>query len=178
MIHNLLRAALVALFLIPALASAHGPSRQKVEQQIEINAPVAKVWGIISDFCSIKSWDPAVTACEDDKGNTPGSVRTITLENGQKLTEQLVKYNAEAFSYQYMMLKPNPEAFPINTHGSFVSLKAGDNGKTIMEWKGAFYRSFPGPTPPPGQTDEDATKALSAFYMKGLEKVKKLAEGG
>jgi hypothetical protein len=176
MIHKLIRPGLIALLLIPALAVAHGPSRQKVDKQIEINAPVVKVWGIISDFCSIKSWNPAVTACESDKGNEPDSMRIITLENGQKLKEKLVKYNAQEFSYQYMMVEPNAAAFPINTHGATITVKAGDGGKTIVEWKGAFYRSFPGPNPPPELSDEAASKALSEFYTKGLDKIKKLAE--
>jgi hypothetical protein len=176
MIHNLIRPGLLALLFIPLLAFAHGPSRQKVDQQIEINAPVAKVWGIISDFCSIKNWDPAVTACESDKGNEPDSTRTITLENGQKLKEKLVKYKPDDFTYQYMMIEPNVNAFPINTHGSTISVKAADGGKSIVEWKGAFYRSFPGPNPPPELSDEAGTKALTEFYMQGLQKIKKLAE--
>lgn len=177
MIFKLIRTALIALLLVPVLAAAHGPSRQKVDQQIEINAPVAKVWGIISDYCAIKTWNPAVTACVSDKGNAPESVRIITLDNGQKLKEKLVKYNAAEFSYQYMMVEPNPAAFPINTHGATITVKAGDGGKTVVEWKGAFYRSFPGPNPPPELSDEAATKALSEFYNKGLVKLKKLAEG-
>ena len=173
---NLLRPALIVLFLLPALVVAHGPSRQKVDKQIEINAPVAKVWGIISDFCAIKSWNPAVTACESDKGNEVDSERIVTLENGQKMKEKLIKYSTEQFSYQYMMVEPNVEAFPINTHGASITVKKGDGGKSIVEWKGAFYRSFPGPNPPPELSDEAAGKALSDFYTKGLEQIKKLAE--
>lgn len=167
---------LFVLLLIPSLVLAHGPSRQKVVQQIEINAPVEKVWGIISDYCSIKDWNPAVTACESDNGNENDSTRTITLENGQQMQEKLIKYNPENTMYQYMLLKPNVDALPINTHGSTLSVKAGENGKTIVEWKGAFYRSFPGPNPPPELSDEAATKKLTEFYKSGLENIKKLAE--
>lgn len=166
----------IAVSLLPAMALAHGPSRQKLDKQIEINAPVDKVWAIISDFCGIKDWNPDVTACESDKGNELDSTRTITLSNGQKMKEKLVKYTADGFSYQYMLLEPNIEAFPINTHGATITVKAGDGGKTVVEWKGAFYRSFPGPNPPPELSDEAATKALSEFYLKGLEQIKKLAE--
>lgn len=173
---KLIRPCLIALLLIPVCAVAHGPSRQKVDKEIEVNAPVAKVWGIISDFCAIKDWNPAVTACESDHGNQPDSMRIITLENGQQMKEKLVKYNAEKFTYQYMMLEPNVNAFPINTHGAVISVKTGADGKSIVEWKGAFYRSFPGPNPPPELSDEAASKALSEFYTKGLEKIKKLAE--
>ena len=169
------KSGLIALLLIPAFTLAHGPSRVKVDQQIEINATVDKVWGIISDFCAIKDWHPDVKACESDNGNQPDSIRIITLENGQAMKEKLVKYNAEEHLYQYMLVEPNVEAFPVNTHGATITVKDVD-GKTVVEWKGAFYRSFPGPTPPPELSDEAAEKALSAFYNAGLENIKKLAE--
>lgn len=167
---------LIALLLVPFLVYAHGPSRQKVVKEIEINAPVDKVWAIISDYCSIKVWNPEVTACESDKGNEADSVRIITLQNGQQMKEKLIKYKPDSTTYQYMLTEPNVEAMPINTHGSSLSVRAGDNGKTIVEWKGAFYRSFPGPNPPPELSDEAATKRLSDFYMAGLQKIKEMAE--
>ena len=173
---NYLRVVLVALLLVPALVMAHGPSRQKVVKEIEINAPVDKVWGIISEYCSIKDWNPGVTACESDKGNEADSVRTITLQNGQTMKEKLVKYNPDEAMYQYMLLEPNVDAMPINTHGATLSVKAGENGKSVVEWKGSFYRSFPGPNPPPELSDEAATKVLTDFYTSGLENIRKLAE--
>ena len=167
---------LLAILLMPFLVYAHGPSRQKVVKEIEINAPVDKVWSIIKDYCSIKDWNPDVTACESDKGNEADSIRIITLQNGQQMKEKLIKYNPDSTTYQYMLLEANVEAMPINTHGSKLSVRAGDNGKTIVEWKGAFYRSFPGPNPPPELSDEAATKTLSDFYMAGLQKIKEMAE--
>ncbi len=46
------RVALAVVFasLMPALALAHGPTRQKVVSKIEINAPVEKVWALIGEF--------------------------------------------------------------------------------------------------------------------------------
>lgn len=166
---------LFAVLLIPSLVMAHGPSRQKLVKEIEINAPADKVWSIISDYCSIKDWNPEVTACESTAGNEPDSVRTITLQNGQALEEKLAKYSAEKKSFMYYMTRPNTEAFPVNTHSLMVTVS--DNGGTSkVEFKGAFYRSFPGPNPPPDQTDEAAAEKLGEFYMKGLEGIKQAAE--
>ena len=47
------------LFLFTAVANAHGPVRQKTEEQITINAPAGKVWAIIKDFGDM-SWLSAV----------------------------------------------------------------------------------------------------------------------
>ena len=171
-----IRIGLLGLLLIPALAVAHGPSRQKVVKDIEIKAPVEKVWAIISDYCAIKDWHPGVKGCESDNGNAPDSIRTITLENGEQVKEKLINHNPEKTMYQYMLAEPNINAFPINTHGATISVIAGENGMAKVEWKGAFYRSFPGPSPPPELSDEAANKALTDFYTVGLENIKKLAE--
>jgi hypothetical protein len=44
-----LTAALAVLAMV-GTASAHGPTRQKVRESIEINAPPAKVWAAIGTF--------------------------------------------------------------------------------------------------------------------------------
>lgn len=164
------------LLLLPALCLAHGPSRQKVQEEIEIDAPPAKVWGLIKDFCSIKDWHPMVTDCESDKGTEEDAVRVITLESGAKIKEQLARYFPDRRKFQYMMTEPNPDAFPINTHGTGITVKDNGSGGSLVEWKGAFYRAYPGPNPPPELSDEAGHKKLTEFYRSGLENLKKLAE--
>ena len=38
---------LISILLIPSLVLAHGPSRQKVTQEIEVNASAESIWKII-----------------------------------------------------------------------------------------------------------------------------------
>ncbi len=173
---KVIKYSFLCAFLIPGLAFAHGPARQKVIEEIEVNAPPEKVWEIISEFCAIKDWHPRVTACESDNGTEPDSIRTITLDNGEQIMEQLVKILHEQHKFQYMMVEPNGNAFPINTHGCTISVTASDNGGSIVQWKGAFYRIFPGPNPPPDQTNEAGIEALTGFYKSGLENIKIMAE--
>lgn len=172
------RFILTSLFLFPALCFAHGPSRQKVVKEIEIDAPPEKVWALISDYCSIKDWDPMVTGCESDNGTEKDSIRIITLENGEKIKEKLIKHLPDQMKYQYMMVEPNIKALPINTHGSSITVMANDKGGTTVEWKGAFYRSFPGPNPPPELSDEAGHEKVGELYESGLMHLKELAEGG
>lgn len=173
---KIIKSFIVLISMIPLLTLAHGPSRQKVVEEIEINASPEKVWGIIGEFCSIKDWDPVITACESDNGSQPESIRTITLENGEQVKEKLIKYDPESFKIQYMMVEPNNKAMPINTHGATLMIKSSDSGGSVVTWKGAFYRSFPGPNPPPDQTDEAGKKMITELYKSGLENIKKQAE--
>ena len=167
---------LLGLFLLPAITSAHGPSRQKVVKEIEINAAPEKVWAIISDFCSIKLWLPPVTECESDGSNKPDVIRILTLANGEKLREKLLKHNPEKMMYQYMIDEANIKALPVSSYGSSIVIKANENGGTTITWKSGFYRGYMNNNPPPDLNDEAAVKAITAVYDAGLSNIKKLAE--
>ena len=174
-----LKLGVLNLLLIPALVVAHGPSRQKVVQEIEINANANKVWEIIENFCSIQDWHPGVVKCTTDNGSEIKSVRTIELENGEKINEILFKHDPENKKIQYGMQELEEgrviKGLPIATHGSTISISE-DNGKSKVQWKGAFYRSFPGQQPPPELTDEACIKAVTKLYKTGLENLKNIVE--
>ena len=174
-----LKLCLLNMLLIPAIVVAHGPSRQKVVQEIEINASADKIWKIIENFCSIEDWHPGISKCSADNGSETKSVRTIELENGEKINEILFKHDPENKKIQYGMQELEEgrviKGLPIATHGSTISISE-DNGKSKVQWKGAFYRSFPGQQPPPELTDEACIKAVTKLYKTGLENLKNIAE--
>ena len=174
-----LKLSLISILLIPVLASAHGPSRQKVVQEIEINANADTIWKIIENFCSIQDWHPGISSCNADNGSEIKSVRTIELENGEKINEILFKHDAENKRIQYGMQELEEgrviKGLPIATHGSTISISK-NGGKSKVQWKGAFYRSFPGQQPPPELTDEACIKAVTKLYKTGLENLKNIAE--
>lgn len=165
--------ALAALTLASSVALAHGPTRQKVVEKITIDAPADAVWAQIKDFDALAKWHPAVAESPADKGNTEGSVRTLKLKGGGGLVESLERYNADGKSYTYRA--KDGGALPVTNYTSTISV-SGDGGKSVVEWRGAFYRGFPNNDPPPDQNDEAAVKAVTGVYKAGLENIKKLAE--
>ena len=168
--------ALATVLAAPVPVPAHGPSRQKVVKQVQINAPAAEVWALIQDFCSISVWNPEVLQCSAPPGNAPGTVRTITLSNGQSLGEKLARHQPENMSMQYLLVEANPAALPINTLGTTLSVREAGAGSSVVEWKCAFYRSFPGPTPPPELSDEAAVAGVTRIVDAGLARLKEMAE--
>lgn len=175
---KMIKIYILSIYLIlPALAIAHGPSRVLLKEQIEINASPTKVWSIISDFCSIKDWHPSVTDCTINKANEAKLLRVITLQNGEKIEEILAKHKPEKFILQhYMKDSQQLKSYPITTHSLTITIVDNDQGGSTMTWKGAFYRSFQGPNPPPELSDETATKKLTVFYRDGLENIKRISE--
>lgn len=167
----------IALFaLMPTLASAHGPTRQKVTETIEINAPAAKVWEVIGNFQDM-GWHPAIKSTEGEGGNDVGAKRTLALDGGGIIKEALNKYSAEDHSYSYEITEVDVKVLPVNNYSSWLSVEEAE-GKSTVKWKGAFYRGFMNNDPPPELNDEAARKAVTGVYKAGLEALKKKLEGG
>ncbi len=167
---------LIALLLSTGLmgaAQAHGPTRQKVVERISIDAPAAKVWQVIGDFAALKDWHPAVAESPADKGNEEGSVRQIKLKGGGALTESLESYDAKAMKYSYRA--KDGGALPVTNYTSTITVKA-EGDKSVVEWRGAFYRAFPNNDPPPDKNDEAAVAAITGVYKSGLANLKTIAE--
>ena len=84
---------LVALALFPTVAFAHGPTRQKVTETVEINAPADKVWAVIGNFQDM-SWHPAVAKVEGKGDNDADATRVLTLASGGTIAEKLIGNDA------------------------------------------------------------------------------------
>ena len=172
-------AAALTVAFAPAFspAWAHGPTRQKVRESIEINAPQEKVWAAIRNFQDM-SWLPPVTKTAGDKGNEIGATRQLTLTGGATVDEELYKYEPDMMSYSYRITKVDVKVLPVTNYSSTLTVSPAPDGKAKLEWAGAFYRGFPNNDPPPELSDEAAVKAVSGLYKTGLEALKKKIESG
>jgi hypothetical protein len=167
---------LVALALFPAPVFAHGPTRQKVVETVEINAPPEKVWGVIGNFQDM-SWHPAVEKLEGSGGNDPNATRVLTLKSGGTIDEKLIQSDPAKKTYKYEITKVDVKVLPVNNYSSSITVK-GEGGKSTVEWKGAFYRGFVNNDPPPELNDEAAVKAVKGVYRAGLDALKQKIEAG
>lgn len=166
--------ALVCLW--PLAASAHGPSRQKVTETVEINAPADKVWAVVGNFQDM-GWHPAFKKTEGTGGNDVGATRTLTLEGGGQIFEKLTKYGAEGKTLAYEITEVDVKVVPVTNYSAHITV-TGTGDKSTVEWKGAFYRGYVNNDPPPELSDEAAVNAITGVYKTGLEALKKKLEGG
>ena len=170
--------AVVAAVAVIGAAWAHGPTRQKVRESIEINAPPAKVWAAIGNFQDM-GWLQPVSKTEGEKGNEIGATRRLTLATGATIDEELYKFEAEKMSYSYRITAVDLQVLPVTNYSSTLTVSPGADGKgSVLEWAGAFYRGFPNNDPPPELSDEAAVKAVGGLYRGGLEALKKKVESG
>ncbi len=174
-------------FMFTSVASAHGPVRQKLEKDITINAPAAKVWSIIKEYNDL-AWLPAVKGVTATGGNEKGAVRTLTLKNGGTITEELKKYDAEKMSYDYKItdmssthtivhsgVEEKVPVFPVDNYAA--SIKVEDKGgSSVVSWKTGYYRAYMNNNPPAEMNEEAANTAVGAVLTDGLANLKALAE--
>ncbi len=167
----------VGLALAPLAAEAHGPTRRKVAETVEINAPPEKVWAIVKDFGNM-GWHPAVEKTEAQGGNEPNkATRTLKLKGGGEIKEMLERYDAAGMSYFYRITDVNIDVLPVANYSSTLTVKAKEGGGgSVAEWRGAFYRGYMNNDPPEKYNDEAAEKAVKAVYQAGLANLKALAE--
>ncbi len=182
---QLFKGLILGLAFLPALVLAHGAPRITLEESIVINADPETVWNAVKNFDDAHSWIPVVSATEAEGGNEKGATRTLTLENGATISEELDKFDEERMTYKYEITEISKAgevddhgemhevpAFPVSNYKSWVSVKAVDGGSKVS-WKGKFFRAYHGSHHPPKELDDDAAKnAVSGLYTSTLESLK------
>ncbi|QHQ36494.1 SRPBCC family protein [Algicella marina] len=162
--------AVLFALLVPAMALAHGPTRQKVTLTVELPAAPEDVWAVIGDFQDM-SWHPAVFSTTGEGGNEIDATRLLTLseEGGPTIDEVLYKYDAEKMTYSYRINEVDVAVLPVTNYSSHLTVKPVDGGGSLVEWRGAFYRGYPNNDPPEELNDEAAIAGVSAVYQAGLD---------
>lgn len=173
---RLVTALFAVALLVPVSASAHGPTRQKVVSQIQINAPADKVWEVIGNFQDM-SWHPAFAKTEGTGGNDANATRVLTLASGGTISEKLLKHDKDSRALSYEITEVDVKVVPVTNYGATISVK-GTAEKSIVEWRGSFYRGFVNNDPPPELSDEAAVKAITGVFQTGLAALKAKLEGG
>ena len=164
----------IFLIFISFNAFAHGPTPQKVEKSILINASPDKVWAIVKDFGGFQKWQPLITESKVEKKGED-TLRALTLKSGGKVVERLKSIDEAAMKLKYEIVEG---VVPVADYNSFIVVAKGSNpNESSVTWVGRFYRVYKlNPPIPAGQDDETALKAVTEMYDAGLPALKKLAE--
>lgn len=146
-----------------------------VKESVEINAPAAKVWEKVQNFNDLGAWHPAVAKTEISSGtnNKVGAVRQLTLQDGGKINEKLLDYNAKAMTFKYAIIDG---VLPVSNYVSTVTVKANGADKTTVVWNGNFKRKDLSNSPAKDQDDAAATTTITSVYRGGLDNLKKISE--
>lgn len=168
---QLLTVFCLGLGLMVSSAWAHGPTPQKVDEEIIINADVATVWNMVKSFDTFAEWQPAV----ESLSMTDPETRVITLKSGGEITDSLDEINEAEHYIGYRLLKENIEAFPVSFYTINIQVVAeGSNSK--VSWSGRFYRADTGNFPAENLNDEAAVMVMTSYAKSGLTGLKLVVE--
>ncbi|HYE37627.1 SRPBCC family protein [Methylocaldum sp.] len=173
---KLLSFVAVLSLLWAGFANAHGPSRQKVTETVEINAAPDAVWAFVGDWANPQKWLPMVESTTAQGGNEKGATRELKLKSGGVIKEELKNYDAAKMNVQYKITEVDPKDLPVANYSSTIKVEPNPAGGSKVEWNGAFYRSFMNNNPPPEESDEAAVNAVTTLYKEGLANLKAMAE--
>lgn len=163
--------------VVPSVAFAHGPTRQATTQSVEINAPAAKVWSVISNFQNT-DWCEGVAKTTGTGGNEPNNAtRVVTLKSGATITQDLTRYEPKEMSYSYFTDKIDVKVLPVNDYSGTITVKPESGNKSKVVWEAAFYRGYMLNDPPPALNDAASFKAVNVYLRANLDALKKKIEG-
>ena len=171
MVKSLATLLVIITALMSNLVFAHGPTPQRVDEKIIIQANTDAVWNIIKDFTNIDDWHPMISSIEMPDEIT----RILVLQNNQKITESLDDLDTDLKMVSYRLLEENFDALPVSFYT--ISLQVEESEQCAqLTWSGRFYRADTGNFPPDDLNDEAAVKAMTAFAKSGLQGIKDAVE--
>lgn len=158
------------------VVDAHGPTREKHSESIEISAAPEVVWALVGDYAHPEKWMPAVESTTAQGGVEKGAIRGLKLKAGGELKEELKNYDAEKKLIQYKVVDPtDPAVLPVNNYSAKITVEAAGAGSKV-EWDAAFYRWFLNNNPPDGQNEAAAKAAVEKIVKESLANLKTVAE--
>ena len=168
-------------------ANAHGPVRQKMKENIKIDASVDVVWDKLKDF-GVVSWLPMVESIDATGKNTKGATRILTLKEGGTISEKLKKYDEKKMSYSYKItdmsvvntihhsgVEEPIKVLPVTDYTSTIMVKEDGEGAEVI-WSAAYYRGYMNNNPPEELNEDAARNAIQTVFRAGLENLKAIAE--
>lgn len=147
--------------LLCAAGFAQAGGALTLSREVEVDASPATVWKMIGNFNHLDVWHPALSgsAVQGAEGKV-GSVRTLVLTDGAKITEKLTARSDAKMSYSYVILTG---PLPVQHYESTLTVVPNGAGKSKVTWMGSFDAK--------GAPEDKAKDVIQGVYDAGLAKV-------
>jgi Polyketide cyclase / dehydrase and lipid transport len=147
----------------------HSPSSLalSITETIDLSAAPSRVWEAIKDFNGWQAWHPAFASTEIIKGhgNTKGTVRVLTAQDGARFTEELVSHDAASRTYQYRITE---SPLPIEGYVSTLQVKGKKGGSSVV-WSSSFEVTA-------GASEDEVKNAITGVHRAGLDNLRSAVE--
>jgi hypothetical protein len=155
---------LVLMAFVALVASSGSGYAIDVNKKIAAPGQMLVIWSMISEFCSIKDWHPAIADCKESKeGND--TLRVLTLkDNGGTIKEKLDGSDDTSYSYEIL-----ESPLPVKNYSAkfWVEPDERDPSRTVIHWDATFDAN--------GKSDDEVKKVISDIFLAGLKNIKQKA---
>ena len=146
---------------------------QHVVRSTVIDAPIDRVWAVLRDFNSHDRWHDVVAESRiegDERSDQVGCVRSFTLNDGNRIREQLIALSDSEHKSTYCIVEAT---VPLQRYVATVTLKpVTDGDRTFWHWESTFAT-------PPGRERELREMVARDVYEAGFANLRRhLREGG
>ena len=119
-----------------------------------------KLWSLISEFDSIANYHPRV---ESVKSSQDKMIRTLFLNDGTQIVEDIIDVNHDTFEFSYSILDA-----PFNFYGYTSTMKLIERTENTcdLEWTASYDIDTE------KSSEEKAVTTLEQFYRDGLDGMK------
>ncbi len=145
---------------------------QKVTRSTIIDAPIERVWAVLRDFNSHDQWHDVVAHSRiegDERGDQVGCIRSFTLQDGNRIREQLLTLDEREHKSTYCIVEAT---VPLQRYVAAVTLKPVIDGRrTFWHWESTFAT-------PPGMERELREMVAGGVYEAGFANLRRHLERG
>ncbi len=155
---------LALMAFVTIVASGGQAYALDVNKKIAAPGQVPVIWAMISEFCSIKDWHPAVADCKESKEGSD-TFRVLTLkDNGGSIKEKLTESDDTSYSYEIV-----ESPLPVKNYSAklWVEPDERDPNRTVIHWDATFDAN--------GKSDDEAKKVIGDIFLAGLKSIKQKA---
>src|SRR5436190_5424038 len=143
---------------------------QRVVRSTVIDAPIERVWAVLRDFNSHDRWHVVVVESRiegDERSDQVGCVRSFTLDDGNRIREQLLALSDTEHRSTYCIVE---SSVPLQRYVATVTLKpVTDGDRTFWHWEATF-------STPPGRERELHDMVAREVYEAGFENLRRHLE--
>jgi NADPH:quinone reductase-like Zn-dependent oxidoreductase/uncharacterized protein YndB with AHSA1/START domain len=143
---------------------------QKVVRSTIIDAPIERVWAVLRDFNSHDQWHGVVAQSRiegTDRSDQVGCVRSFTLNDGNRVREQLLTLSDSEHRSTYCIVEAT---LPLQRYVATITLRpVTDGDRTFWHWESTFAT-------PPGRERELRDVVAREVYEAGFENLRRHLE--
>jgi NADPH2:quinone reductase len=140
---------------------------QRVVRSTVVDAPIDRVWAVLRDFNRHDQWHGAVAKSRiegGERGDQVGCVRSFTLQDGNRIREQLLTLDEREHKSTYCIVDAT---VPLQRYVATLTLKpVTDGDRTFWHWESTFDT-------PPGRERELRDLVAQGVYEAGFEDLRR-----